>query len=305
MKLFPEKTFLILSVLLLTLPIQGCVSGMFYQPDRKTYDSPDRHGLKYEQIAFQSKDGTRLTGWFVPAVGAPRGTVIHFHGNAQNMTAHFGFVSWLPAQGFNLFVFDYRGYGASAGRPNRRGVYEDSLAALDYIAARPGIDHNRLLVLGQSLGGANAIAAVGSRPPGGIRAVAIDSAFASYQGIVRDKIAAIPILSYLRNPLSHLLIGNDLSPEAVVANIAPTPLLIIHGTADPVVPYSHGKRLFELAREPKKFWTIEGGEHTEAFADPASPYRQRLVAFFDEALAGKTTAAEKSIESNIGVSGHE
>ena len=127
--------------------------------------------------------------------------MIHFHGNAQNMTAHFGFVSWLPALGFNLFVFDYRGYGTSAGTPNRRGVYEDSLAALDYIAARPDIDHNRLLVLGQSLGGANAVAAVGSRPIAGIRAVVVDSAFAAYQDIVRDKMAAIPLLSFFRTPL--------------------------------------------------------------------------------------------------------
>jgi fermentation-respiration switch protein FrsA (DUF1100 family) len=117
--------------------------------------------------------------------------------------------------------------------------------------------------------------------------VAIDSAFASYQGIVSDKIAAMPLLSLLRTPLSHILIGNELSPEAVVANIAPTPLLIIHGTADPVVSYSHGKRLFELAREPKRLWTIEGEDHTEAFADPGSGYCKRLVAFFDEALAGK------------------
>lgn len=287
MKLFPEKTFLILSVLALSISCQGCVGHMFYQPDRTIYDSPDRHGLKYEQVTFQSKDGTRLSGWFIPAVGKPKGTVIHFHGNAQNMTAHFGFVSWLPVQGFNLFVFDYRGYGKSAGSPERRGLYEDSLAALDYIAARPGIDHNRLLVLGQSLGGANAIAAVGSSPAGGIRAVAIESAFASYQGIVRDKIAAIPLLSVFRSPLSRLLIGNDFSPDTVIANIAPTPLLIIHGTSDTVVPYSHGKRLFELAREPKQFWTIEGADHTEAFADPGSEYCQRLVKFFDEALKSK------------------
>jgi len=286
-----KRVYQLLFVMTLSLSCQGCVSSMFYQPDRTVYDTPDRHGLKYEQVAFRSKDGTRLSGWFIPAVGTPRGTVIHFHGNAQNMSAHFGFVSWLPAQGFNLFVFDYRGYGSSAGRPDRRGVFEDSLAALGYVAARPGIDHNRILVLGQSLGGANAIAAVGSRHHAGIRAVVIDSAFASYRGIVRDKIAAIPILSYLRNPLSHLLIDNDLSPEAVVANIAPTPLLIIHGTADPVVPYAHGKRLFDLAREPKRFWTIEGGDHTEAFGDPGSPNCQRLVAFFDEALAGKNKAS--------------
>jgi uncharacterized protein len=280
------KTSRILFVLALTLTCQGCVGRMFYQPDRTVYDTPDRHGLRYEGVTFQSRDGTRLSGWFIPAVGTSRGTVIYFHGNAQNMTAHFGFVSWLPARGFNLFVFDYRGYGASDGTPDRRGVYEDSLAALDYIAARPDIDHNRLLVLGQSLGGANAVAAVGSHPIAGIRAVVIDSAFASYQGIVRDKIAGMPLLSFFRTPLSHLLIGNSLSPDAVIANIAPIPLLIIHGTSDRVVPFAHGKRLFELAREPKQLWTIEGGDHTEAFADPGSPYRQRLVTFFNEALEG-------------------
>jgi hypothetical protein len=229
--------------------------------------------------------------------------VIHFHGNARNMTAHFGFVSWLPAQGFNLFVFDYRGYGASAGTPDRRGVYEDSLAALDYIAARPDIDHNRLLVLGQSLGGANAIAAVGSHPIGGIRAVVIDSAFASYRDIVRDKIAAIPLLSFISTPLSHLLIGNSLSPDAVIANIAPTPLLIIHGTSDRVVPYAHAKRLFELAREPKQLWTIEGGKHTSAFADPGSPYRQRLVTFFNEALDGRIVAGKDLSSATSGDDG--
>jgi fermentation-respiration switch protein FrsA (DUF1100 family) len=212
--------------------------------------------------------------------------VIHFHGNAQNMSAHFGFVSWLPAEGFNLFVFDYRGYGTSAGRADRSGVYEDSLAALDYVAARPGIDHSRLLVLGQSLGGANAIAAVGSRHHSGIRAVVIESAFASYQGIVRDKIADIPILSLLRAPLSHILIGNSLNPDAVVANIAPTPLLIIHGTDDRVVPFSHGMRLFELAREPKQLWSVDGGGHIEAFVDAGSPYRKRLVTFFNKVLEG-------------------
>lgn len=271
-------------VLALSLSCQGCVSGLFYQPDRKLYDTPDKHGLKYEEVFFRSKDGTQLGGWFLPAVGEAKGTVIHFHGNAQNMSAHFGFVSWLPAQGFNLFVFDYRGYGTSAGKATREGVHEDSLAALDYIAARPGIDHNRLLVLGQSLGGANAIAAVGSRPHPGIRAVVIESAFSSYREIVKDKIGAIPLLSLLRTPLSRLLIGNDYSPDAAIAAISPTSLLIIHGTDDGVIPVSHGKRLFELAREPKQLWIVEGGGHIEAFVDAGSAYRRRLATFYDEAL---------------------
>jgi fermentation-respiration switch protein FrsA (DUF1100 family) len=265
----------------------GCdgVNGMFYYPDRQVYDTPDRHGLHYEAVTFTSRDGTRLSGWFIQAVGTAKGTVVHFHGNAQNMTAHFGFVSWLPAQGFNLFVFDYRGYGTSAGKPQRRGIFEDCLAALDYVEQRPGIARDRLLVLGQSLGGANAIVALGSTPRPSVRAVAIDSAFASYQGIVRDKIGEMPLLSLLRTPLSRLLIGDSLSPEAFVASIAPTPLLIIHGTADAVIPYRHGQRLFELARQPKQFWSLEGGGHTSVLDDEG--YRRRLVTFFLDALAQK------------------
>jgi len=260
---------------------------MFYYPDHNVYDTPSRHGLQFEEVTFTSKDGTALNGWFVPSVGPAQGTVIHFHGNALNMTAHFGFVSWLPAAGFNLFVFDYRGSGKSAGKPERQGLYEDSMAALDYLEQRPGIDHDRLLVLGQSLGGANAITALGSRPRKSVRAVAIDSTFASYRGIVQDKIGEMPLLSWFRWPLSYLLIGNSLSPEEYVARIAPTPLLLMHGTADAVIPYSHGKRLFDLAVEPKQFWTIEGGEHTSALSDAGGGYREKLVAFFNRALAGK------------------
>ncbi len=280
------RTVSLPAVLLLSLLCQGCVGRMFYHPDRAVYDTPARHGLRFEEVSFRSQDGTKLSGWFVPAVGTPRGTVVHFHGNAQNMTAHFAFVSWLPAEGFNLFVFDYRGYGRSEGNPDRQRVLEDSVAALEYVAARKDVDRNRLLILGQSLGGANAIAAVGETRFPGIRAVAVESAFSSSRRIVREKIGQMPVISLLRGPLSHLLIGDSHSPEKVVADIAPVPLLLIYGTADPVVSYGHGERLFAQAREPKHLWTIEGGGHTAAFAEPSSPYRQRLVAFFDAALAG-------------------
>jgi hypothetical protein len=83
MKILPERASLILCVLTFSLTCQGCVSGMFYQPDHKTYDTPDRHGLKYEQVTFPSKNGTRLSGWFIPAVGTPRGTVIRFVGVSE------------------------------------------------------------------------------------------------------------------------------------------------------------------------------------------------------------------------------
>ncbi|ACM21604.1 hydrolase or acyltransferase, alpha/beta fold family [Geotalea daltonii FRC-32] len=281
------KILLLVLLIALTVLCQGCVGRLFYYPDKETYDTPARHGLPFEEVTFASKDGTRLSGWFIPAVGKPKGTVIHFHGNAQNMTAHFGFVSWLPAEGFNLFVFDYRGYGKSAGRPNRQGVFEDSVAAISYIAARKDVDQNRLLILGQSLGGTNAIAAVGMNRFTGIRAVAIESTFASYREIVRDKIGEIPIVSLFKWPLSYLLVGNSHSADQVVDKIAPLPLLLIYGDEDPIIPYRHGKKLFEKAKEPKQFWTIKGGSHTEAFLEAGSPYRAKLVSFFLESLDGK------------------
>ena len=286
--------FVLVAVILMVLTVSdmGGVARLFYYPDRISYGTPDQSGLPYEEVSFASKDGTRLSGWFIPAVGAPRGTVIHFHGNAQNMSSHFNFVSWLPAEGFNLFVFDYRGYGRSAGKPDRRGVYEDSVAALNCIAARKDLDPGRLLVFGQSLGGANAITAVGANRFAGIRAVAVESAFSSYRGIVREKIGQIPVLSLLKWPLSYLLIGDDYSPENVVARISPVPLLLVYGTKDPIIPLDQGKRLYDKARQPKEFWSITGG-HTEAFVDAGSPYRKRLVKFFIDALPGNVSAGAK------------
>jgi hypothetical protein len=239
--------------------------------------------LKFEEVSFASGDGTKLSGWFVPAVSNARGTVIHFHGNAQNMTAHFTFADWVPEAGYNLFVFDYRGYGKSKGRISRRGVYEDSVAAIHYVQSRTDVDADKILIFGQSLGGANAIAAVGNNDFKGIRAIVIDSSFSSYRKIVRDKIAQVPILSLLRWPLSYLVVGNRYSPIDYVARLPRVPLVFIHGTADPVVPYEHSVDLYERANPPKELWMVPDGQHTEALTRFRDRYLQRMVDVFNEA----------------------
>jgi len=274
--------------LVMLLCCQGCLGRFFYYPDRTVYHTPAKVGLQYEEVTFPSSDGTSLSGWFIPALGTPRGTVVHFHGNAQNMTAHFSFVYWLPRAGFNLFVFDYRGYGKSAGAPDREGLFQDSQAALRYVAGRNDVDRERIVVLGQSLGGANAIAALGGGGAPRVKAVAIESAFASYRSIVREKMAPIPVLSWLRWPLSYLLIGDSYSALDVVADLAPVPLLLIYEVDDNIVPISEGLKLYQKAREPKEFWKVPGGEHAAAFAEPDSPYRKALVEFYERALVGKT-----------------
>ena len=259
----------------------GCVQSMFYYPDRVRYETPDALGLRYENVRFTSADGTRLSGWFIPAAGrtdpkAAKGTVVHFHGNAQNMSSHWRFVAWLPTQDYNVFVFDYRGYGESDGEPEPRGVFEDSNAALDHVRARADVDASRLFVFGQSLGGTNAIAAVGSGNRAGVKAVAIESTFYSYRSIANDKL-----------PGAGLLVRDDYAASKFVAAIAPIPLLLIHGTADAVIPHHHSQRLLADAKEPKQLIEVPGAGHLEPMAAPrfGATYQQALTTFFDSAPA--------------------
>lgn len=273
--------------ILLALPILllgGCVESMFYYPDRVRYETPDALGLRYEAVRFRSTDGTSLSGWFIPAVASadPRrakGTVIHFHGNAQNMSSHWRFVAWLPKQGYNVFVFDYRGYGESEGKPEPRGLFEDSVSAIAYVRSRADVDPARLLVFGQSLGGANAIAAVGSGQRDGVRAVAIESTFYSYSSIASEKLSG-----------AGLLVGDTYAASKYVAAIAPTPLLFIHGTSDAVIPLSHSQRLFADAREPKRLVEVKGARHLEPMIDArfGATYQRVLADFFDAALREAT-----------------
>ena len=271
-------------VFLLSLSLSGCVNSLFYYPDKIIYRTPSEKYLHYEDVFFQSKDSTRLHGWFLPSKKSPVGTVIHFHGNAQNLTAHSAFVDWLPEEGFNLFTFDYRGYGKSEGSPNRQGIYEDCIAAIEYIKTREDIDQEKIFILGQSLGGANAVTVLGKKRFPGTRAVVADSAFFSYRSIVQDKIGGIPLLSLLRWPLSYVVVSNKHSPDSVIHKISPLPILLIHGTSDQVIPYHHSKWLFEKAKEPKYLWTIEGGKHTEAFTRFGVLYREKLIRFFKDSL---------------------
>lgn len=270
----------------MTFVLVGCANPLFYHPDRVVYQTPEKAGLPFEEVSFASRDGTRLSGWFVPAAGRAKGTIVHFHGNAQNMTAHFSFVSWLPKNGFNLFVFDYRGYGQSKGVAHRQGVFDDCLAALDCVRARTDVDPDRLVVFGQSLGGANAIAALGEHTNAarGVRGIAVDSSFYSYRLIVRDKIRQIPVLSLLRWPLSYLVVENSHSPADAVARLPPVPKFFLHGKEDAVVPCSHGQKLFAAAGEPKELLLADGCNHTEAIMKSPT-YRAALLDFFNRALA--------------------
>ncbi|NKB24210.1 MAG: alpha/beta fold hydrolase [Kiritimatiellae bacterium] len=269
-----KRWFLLLIVTSMASISEAGMDHLFYYPDQHVYTTPDKDGFFYEEVSFPSKDGTKLSGWFVPAQKDPKGTVIHFHGNAQNMSSHYSFVSWLPSKGFNLFVFDYRGYGKSRGTPSRKGVYEDSVAAVKYIKTRKDIDQNKIILFGQSLGGANAISVLVNNHFDGVQGLVTDSAFSSYKEIAMDH------AGIFLKPIAFLAIGNQFSPKDVVQKISPIPLLIIHGTSDEVVSYKHAQTLFKAANEPKQLWTLQAGRHTEALLQFKADMIPKLLAVF-------------------------
>ena len=261
--------------------LAGCTS-VFFQPQNIEYLTPDKIGLAYEEVHFSSSDGVKLYGWFLPAQGKAKGTVLFFHGNAENISTHIANVHWLPAQHYNVFLPDYRGYGGSEGSPSLKGVQDDINSSMKYLLQRTDIDSERIVILAQSLGGASAIYNVAHSPyRSKIKALISESAFSDYRGITREKLGSFWLTWPLQWPLSFT-IDNDYSPLPVVNKISPIPLLIIHGDKDNVVPLSHGQALFAAAEQPKEMWVVEGGGHIQALRN--KKYQDKLLEYLGRVL---------------------
>jgi len=245
-KLFPLGT---IALLLLT----GCsvADSLYYYPTHEVYNSPVKDGLISEKVTFKSADGTQLSGLFLKSSVPARGTVLHFHGNGANLSAQYSFVSWLTKYGFNVFEFDYRGYGDSQGSPYREGVYQDAVAAARYLKTRTDIDQTKIIFYGQSLGAALVLRVAGENHFDGLVGVVEESGFATYHGVAHAHYWI----------LGDLFVWPGHEPVNAAAKISPVPLVVIHGTADSVVPYAQGQEIFDAAKEPKQFWPVEGGGH--------------------------------------------
>jgi len=257
----------IAAALLFSLALGGC-APMFFHPARKLAVPPDLAGGSLEEVFFPSGDGVRLHGWILRPPGTAKGTVLFFHGNAENMSTHINAVLWLVKAGYLVFAFDYRGYGASDGTPDIPGVNRDGIAALDRAFRIRGGEGGGVAVYGQSLGGAIAVYAVARSPhKREVRALIVDSAFAGYRSIVRDKLQDFVVTWPFAVPASWT-VDDGFNPESWIGLVSPVPVVVIHGTRDAVVPFAHAQELYRLAREPKGFWAVEGVGHVAALSRP-------------------------------------
>ncbi len=210
-------------------------------------------GLEFEDAWFESVDGTKLHGWYVPQQH-PRAFVLIAHGNAGNLSHRYELLQRLAALGVSSMIFDYRGYGRSAGVPSEAGILADARAARRWLAKRAGIDEHQIVLMGESLGGGVMVDLAASD---GARALVLENSFTSLPDVAAFHYPWLPVRTLMRTRMASIdKIGKFHGP-----------LLQVHGDADTIIPLALGQRLFAAANEPKTFVAIPGGDHN----DPRSP----------------------------------
>ena len=258
---------------------------MFYYPDSLDHTRGLGPGLPHEDVYFNSKDGTRLHGWFMTSqVQPPKATVVHFHGNAQNLSSHFLYSSWMPELGYNVLIFDYRGYGKSEGEINRKGAFQDCEAALRYVKSREDVDPEKLLLFGQSLGGAHALAVMKSPDSEGVKGIVSESAFYCYRDVGRHAASQVPVLGWFSYPLSFIMFSNTHSPKHSLKHIDDEIILYIHPQQDTVVPIEEFNKLYSETRDNAKFWVPKRIDHLAPYSYLPVKYIRNVSSFFDMAL---------------------
>jgi fermentation-respiration switch protein FrsA (DUF1100 family) len=238
-----------------------------YYPERVLIANPGSIGLDFENVDFETSDGVKLSGWFIPSDSA-RGVVLFCHGNAGNISHRLESIQIFHRLGLDVFIFDYRGYGQSEGKPTEHGTYQDAEAAWRYLVETRQVKPSQVVVFGRSLGGAVASWLAQSQRP---RVLILESTFTSIPDIAATLYPYLPVrfLSRFQYTTAEYLSRTE------------CPVLIVHSRDDEIMPFSHGRQLFEMAREPKEFLEISG-THNEGFITSGKKYEQGLDAFILE-----------------------
>jgi fermentation-respiration switch protein FrsA (DUF1100 family) len=231
-------------------PLATLERSMVFQPMKYPEGNWQPAALHFEDAWFQAADGTRLHGWYCPH-RAPRVVVLLTHGNAGNITHRADVLQRLNRDhGLAVMTFDYRGYGRSEGTPDEEGILRDARAARAWLAKRAGVPEREIVLMGRSLGGAVAVDLAAND---GARGLILESTFTSLPEVAGEHVSWIP---------TGLVMRNRLNSRDKLARYQ-GPLLISHGDADRVIPFEHGRRLFEVANQPKRFVAIPGAGHND------------------------------------------
>ena len=270
------KNRIIKNILLLLLGmalLNSCMylrqSSMVFFPYAALGQTPAEWGLAYKDVFLETKDGVRLHGWYIPHNGSQQ-TLLFFHGNAGNISHRGASVEVFHRLGLNLFIFDYRGYGKSQGKPDEEGLYKDARAAWRCLTDQRGFEREDIILFGRSLGGAVAAELAAEVQPGGL---ILESTFSSAKDVAN---ALLPVLSRL------IILRYDFNTAAHVRRVA-SPLLVLHSPDDEIIPFHLGERVFQAANEPKTFFRMRG-DHNSGFLLSQPDYEWALGAFISGSI---------------------
>lgn len=227
-------------------------------------------GLPLEGVSFQAADRTELFGWFVPS-STPAPVFLWCHGNAGNIIHRLDNLSELHNIGLAVFLFDYRGYGRSRGRPSEDGLYQDALAAYRHLTETRGIEPRQIVIFGRSLGAAIAGELASRSSAAGL---ILESAFPSIRALAKNYTWGFP---------AHWLLAARFNLAERLPKVH-MPVLVIHGDRDAIVPIEYGEQVYEAARPPKAFYRVEGADHNNLYVIGGKPYFRRLREFVHEVV---------------------
>ena len=262
------------------IQLTGCanLTSLFFYPQQQYLRTPADINLAYEDVTTYAADGTEIKSWFLPAQEITNKDdnspiVLFLHGNAENISTHIGSVYWLPEQGVNVFLLDYRGYGHSQGDPYIPAIFQDVESSLIWLRER--FPQRKIFIFGQSIGSAIATTSMALfKDEYQVSGLILDASFTGYRDIAQE-VTGSHIITWPLWPFTWLL-PTEWDPEEHIADISPSPILMFHSESDPVLPYKLGLELYNRAQQPKQWHPSKGG-HIQTFN--FDEYRQTLFDF--------------------------
>lgn len=221
-----------------------------------------------EEVYLVSKSGKKIHGWYYSAAGSAQ-VILFNHGNAGNLLSRTSILALLLKTGASIFIYDYEGFGKSEGLPTIEGILENGLVAYDFLVSTKGVKPQNIIVYGESLGTGVAMYLAEHKPVAG---VILQSGFSSLRTIALESFPALKVFP------SFLFPTQQLDTLALVKKTHP-PLLIVHGVKDEIVPYSHAKRLYSEATEPKQLLTLPNSGHTDLTMTAPQEFLKTVVDF--------------------------
>lgn len=226
---------------------------MIFLPQPSTYQDNN------QILKLTTKDGVKISAVYLPNPQA-KFTILYSHGNAEDLGEISPILAELRNLGFAVFAYDYRGYGTSEGNPSEKTAYKDIDAAYDYLTQKLGVSPEKIILYGRSVGGGPSVDLASRQPVGGL---ILENTFVSTFRVV-TQITLFPFDKF-----------NNIEKIKKVRS----PVLVMYGKADTVIPFWHGEKLFAAANEPKMFLAIETAGHNNFRETGSKEYDRALQEF--------------------------